>query len=99
MRCWPPALRARPSADARPGLGDNAGSRSRGYPAVTADSSDKLIQPNAQHHYEVTPADLPLSCPMPGMLLWSSHPRVFLPVEQTGWAKCPYCSAEYTLKR
>jgi len=99
MRCWPPAHRALPSADSRPGLGDNAGSKSRGYPAVTADSSDKLIQPNAQHHYEVTPADLPLSCPMPGMLLWNSHPRVYLPVEPTGWAKCPYCSAEYTLKR
>ena len=83
----------------RPGLGDNAASNSRGYPAVTADSSDKLIQPNAQHHYEVTPADLPLACPMPGMQLWNSHPRVYLPVEQTGWAKCPYCSAEFVLKR
>ena len=66
---------------------------------MPAESSPKLVQPNAQHHYEVTPADLPLSCPMPGMYLWNSHPRVFLPVEKTGWAKCPYCSAEYTLKR
>jgi len=24
---------------------------------------------------------------------------VFLPIEKTGWAKCPYCSAEYTLIR
>jgi uncharacterized Zn-finger protein len=23
---------------------------------------------------------------------------VYLPIEQTGWAKCPYCGAEYTLK-
>jgi uncharacterized Zn-finger protein len=66
---------------------------------VTAERSDKLIQPNAQHQYEVTPADLPLSCPMPGMHLWNSHPRVFLAIEQTGMAKCPYCSAEYSLKR
>ena len=66
---------------------------------MTAERSEKLIQPNAQHHYEVTLADLPLSCPMPGMQLWNSHPRVYLPVETTGWAKCPYCSAEYTLKR
>jgi len=51
----------------------------------------------AQHHYEVTPADLPLACPMPSMQLWNSHPRVYLPVEQTGWAKCPYCSAEFVL--
>jgi uncharacterized Zn-finger protein len=47
----------------------------------------------------VTQDDLPLSCPMPGMHLWNSHPRVFLAVEKTGWAKCPYCSAEYVLKR
>jgi uncharacterized Zn-finger protein len=67
--------------------------------AVTTERSDKLIQANAQDHYEVTQDDLPLSCPMPGTHLWNSHPRVFLPVEKTGWAKCPYCSAEYTLKR
>ena len=42
---------------------------------------------------------MPLSCPMPGMRLWNSHPRVYLAIEQTGWAKCPYCSAEYTLVR
>ena len=30
---------------------------------VTAERSDKLIQPNAQHQYEVTTADLPLCLP------------------------------------
>ena len=58
-----------------------------------------LIQPNAQNQYDVTAEDLPLSCPMPQMYLWNSHPRVYLPIEATGWAKCPYCGAEYTLKR
>ncbi len=57
----------------------------------------KLIQPNAQNAYEVTRADLPLACPMPGMYLWNSHPRVYLPIEKTGFAKCPYCGAEYSL--
>ena len=57
-----------------------------------------LIQPNAQNQYDVTAEDVPLSCPMPQMYLWNSHPRVYLPIEATGWAKCPYCSAEYTLK-
>jgi uncharacterized Zn-finger protein len=66
---------------------------------MTAERSDKLIQPNAQNQYTVSAADLPLSCPMPSMLLWNSHPRVYLPIEKTGTAKCPYCSAEYTLKR
>jgi uncharacterized Zn-finger protein len=57
------------------------------------------IPPNAQSRYEVTAADLPLSCPMPAMSLWNSHPRVYLPIEATGFAKCPYCSAEFFLKR
>jgi uncharacterized Zn-finger protein len=55
------------------------------------------IQPNAENHYEVTKADLPLHCPMDGMSLWNSHPKVFLPIEKTGKAKCPYCGADYTL--
>ena len=65
----------------------------------TSPGGKKLIQPNAKNQYMVAASDLPLSCPMPGMYLWNSHPRVFLPVEVTGWAKCPYCSAEYTLAR
>jgi len=36
---------------------------------------------------------------MPGMSRWNSHPRVFLPVEETGEARCPYCGAMYVLKR
>jgi uncharacterized Zn-finger protein len=32
---------------------------------------------------------------MPGMYLWNSHPKVFLPIEPTGEAKCPYCGAQY----
>ena len=54
-----------------------------------------LIPANAQNRYGVRRADLPLSCPMPGMYLWNSHPKVFIPIEQTGEAKCPYCGALY----
>ncbi len=66
---------------------------------VAEDSKRRLIQPNAEHHYVVTAADLPLACPMPGMYLWNSHPRVYLAIEPTGWAKCPYCGAEYSLEK
>ena len=59
---------------------------------------EKLIEPNAQNRYEVTRADLPLSCPMPGMSLWNSHPRVYLPIEASGQERCPYCGAVYVLK-
>ena len=60
--------------------------------------SAALIQANAENQYSVTRADLPLHCPMDGMGLWNSHPRVYLPIEETGTAKCPYCGADYTLK-
>jgi len=59
---------------------------------------EKLIQANAQNRYEVTRADLPLCCPMPGMSLWNSHPRVYLPIEDSGEERCPYCGAVYVLK-
>ena len=48
-------------------------------------------------HIEVTADDLPLHCPMPSMMLWNAHPRVFLPIEKTGEALCPYCGTRYTL--
>ena len=60
-------------------------------------AGQKLIPANAENRYEVRRADLPLSCPMPGMSLWNSHPRVYLPVEASGSAKCPYCGAVYRL--
>jgi uncharacterized Zn-finger protein len=53
--------------------------------------------PNDRNNYEVTAADLPLHCPLPSMSLWNSHPRVYLPIEATGSAKCPYCGAEFKL--
>ena len=52
---------------------------------------------NSKSHYEVTYADTPLHCPTPDMSKWNSHPKVFLPIELTGKAKCPYCGAEYVL--
>lgn len=42
--------------------------------------------------------DLPAFCPNPAMPVWSSHPRVFLDVVDTGEAKCPYCGTVYRLK-
>ena len=63
----------------------------------TAEKTPVNTQANAQQQYTVTRAELPLACPSPAMALWNSHPRVFLPVAKTGFAKCPYCGAEYTL--
>jgi len=46
----------------------------------------------------VTPKDIPVFCPNPGMPLWSSHPRVFLDIADEGEAKCPYCGTIYILR-
>lgn len=55
-------------------------------------------QGTANRCYEVTRANLPLSCPMPEDQLWDAHPRVYLPIERDGYFRCPYCEAEYILK-
>ena len=64
---------------------------------MSISGNSDLIEPNAKNRYEITKADLPLHCPMPGMSLWNSHPRVFLEIEEHGSAKCPYCGADYVL--
>ena len=46
----------------------------------------------------ITAADLPLHCPTPEQMLWNAHPRVFLPIEASGEALCPYCGTRYILK-
>ncbi|MGZ3254246.1 MAG: zinc-finger domain-containing protein [Burkholderiaceae bacterium] len=46
---------------------------------------------------ELEAKDLPAYCPNPNMPIWSSHPRVFLEMDD-GEAKCPYCGTEYRLK-
>lgn len=46
----------------------------------------------------VAKKDLPLSCPLPGAGVYDLHPRVYLPIEKTGEAVCPYCGAKYVLE-
>ncbi|MDD9885151.1 MAG: zinc-finger domain-containing protein [Gammaproteobacteria bacterium] len=52
-------------------------------------------QPNAFERVDITAADLPLHCPMPGKRLWDSHPRVYLPIKPGGEEICPYCGTRY----
>jgi uncharacterized Zn-finger protein len=65
------------------------------HPTDAADST--LENANVAREIEVSRADLPLSCPTPDQKLWNSHPRVYLPIEETGTATCPYCSTSYRL--
>lgn len=55
------------------------------------------LPPNQRLCYEISCAELPLHCPPAGSSLWNSHPRVFLPIDETGHVKCPYCGTEYVL--
>jgi len=59
--------------------------------------NDTLEYANTQKRVEVSRADLPLSCPLPNQKLWNAHPRVYLPVEDSGEASCPYCGTLYLL--
>lgn len=56
-----------------------------------------LAPANTERRVEVRRSELPLCCPRPDMALWNSHPRVYLPIEATGSATCPYCGALYVL--
>ncbi len=55
--------------------------------------------PNDQAAWTISRAELPLHCPLPQMSLWNSHPQVFLAIEESGRAKCPYCGTEYSLEQ
>ena len=58
---------------------------------------ESLAYANTQTEVEVGHVDLPLSCPQPNQKLWNAHPRVYLPIEESGEASCPYCGTHYTL--
>ncbi len=65
----------------------------------SAEQQKKFDTPNATQRFEISRKDLPLHCPLPGTSLWDSHPRVYIPIEDTedGRMICPYCSTEYVL--
>ena len=51
-----------------------------------------------RHTITVARKDLPLSCPLPETPVWDLHPRVYLPIEKSGEAHCPYCGTHYVLE-
>ncbi|HYP67006.1 MAG TPA: zinc-finger domain-containing protein [Thiobacillaceae bacterium] len=60
-----------------------------------------MAEPNSGMHtqrvVELTSSDLPLHCPLPQDTSWNAHPRVYLAIEKTGEALCPYCGTYYKL--
>ena len=61
-------------------------------------SKQAKIEASTQKQYTVMKADLPLSCPTQAMILWNAHPCVYLPIEETGQAICPYCGSHFILQ-
>jgi uncharacterized Zn-finger protein len=76
---------------AEPGL-SRTGASDRGGPVNSSTAKPKT------EAIKVSRADLPLSCPRPEDEVWNMHPRVYLPIEKTGEAVCPYCGARYVLE-
>ncbi len=65
---------------------------------ASTSASGPQASPRKQQRYEITREQLPLHCPLDDTSLWNAHPRVFLPIEESGQATCPYCGTEYVLK-
>lgn len=65
---------------------------------VQKDDNVKKFKSTAKY-FLVRKKDLPLSCPMRGKESWSSHPRVYLPIEEKGEINCPYCGTGYFLEK
>lgn len=78
----------------------NSGRIGQSQKGVTGDTRMKQDQAYTFDNvgqFMVTPEDLPVCCPLPSQALWDAHPRVYLPIEETGKATCPYCGAKFIL--
>lgn len=60
--------------------------------------NNDLLTPNDKTEVTVSKSDLPLHCPTPEMSKWNSHPKVFIPLEDDGESRCPYCGTLYRLE-
>lgn len=58
-------------------------------------AAENLENSCSQRVYEVTEAELPIHCPLPGTSLWNSHPRVYIALDSATEAQCPYCGTLY----
>jgi len=63
---------------------------------VTTDNPKQTA--STEKIYLVRRQDLPLSCPTDDMILWNSHPKVYLPIHKTGQETCPYCGSRFILQ-
>ncbi|MBS0002102.1 zinc-finger domain-containing protein [Thioalkalivibrio sp.] len=66
----------------------------------TAEQQERFKPANAETTVTVHRSQLPLNCPTPQTALWASHPRVYLPIDESpdGRMRCPYCGTVYILE-
>jgi uncharacterized Zn-finger protein len=61
-------------------------------------ATNKKKQACTKKKQTVCQRDLPLSCPTDASVLWNAHPKVYLLLDKSGEATCPYCETLYVLK-
>ena len=67
------------------------------FAALTKENASSQGSAPELYSLRVSQHELPIFCPNPRMPLWSSHPKVFLELNEEGLAKCPYCGTRYQL--
>ncbi len=63
-----------------------------------AEQNAAEVKTSKESVFHIKNEQLPLHCPLPEMSLWNQHPKVYLPIEETGKGKCPYCGTEFILE-
>ena len=52
---------------------------------------------NKANVYEISQADMPVSCPTKDTETWDLHPKVYLEMDKSGQATCQYCGNVFVL--
>ena len=65
---------------------------------IESEQNKAKVTTSNESVFHIKKEQLPLHCPLPEMSLWNQHPRVYLPIEDSGKSTCPYCSSEFILE-
>jgi uncharacterized Zn-finger protein len=68
-----------------------------GAAVQAVDAGARGKESSGEEAIEVSRGQLPHYCPPPGKALWDAHPRIYLPLAESGESRCPYCGTFYRL--
>ncbi len=87
------------ASDSRVGasaVSERAASRAREpLTSALAEGKHQVLRKAARADRDVPLDNVAACCPPLEEPLWNSHPRVYLPFDEAGIAKCPYCATEH----